>query len=134
MITRDEAEQIVRYFLAHEFSATGDVELVINDSSTVERSYGWVFIPTAARYLQTGDPSDQFIGVGPLLVQREDGRLSEFSSLYSADMVLEKYEAGIEWRRPTLGFTRSVQKAQRLPPDRPRDVDRAGLRWPGTRH
>jgi hypothetical protein len=59
----------------------------------VEKPYGWVFIPTTARYLQTGDSGDQFIGVGPLLVRRADGKLLEFSSLYSTDMVLESVKS-----------------------------------------
>jgi hypothetical protein len=80
MITRGEAERIARNFLATEFPATGDMKLVINDSATVERPDGWLLIPTTDRYLRTGDSDDQFIGAGPLLVQRDDGKLVELSS------------------------------------------------------
>ena len=93
MITRDEAERIARDYLAREFPATEDVELVIDPSATVARPFGWVFVPTTARYLRTRDPSDQFIGAGPLLVRRADGRVLEFSSLYSTAMVVAEYEA-----------------------------------------
>jgi|1185.fasta_scaffold257390_2 hypothetical protein len=96
MITKDEAERIAGDFLTREFPTTDEVKLVIDDSATVEKPYGWVFIPTTARYLQTGDFDDQFIGAGPLLVQREDGKLVEFSSMYSTAMVVAEYEAGLE--------------------------------------
>lgn len=96
MVTRDEAERIAGDFLTKEFPPTDDVKLVIDDSATVEKPYGWVFVPTTGRYLKTGDSDDQFIGAGPLLVQREEGRLIEFSSIYSTDMVIAEYEAGLE--------------------------------------
>lgn len=96
MVTKDEAERIAGDFLAKEFPPTDDVKLVIDDSVTVEKPFGWVFVPTTARYLETGDSDDQFIGAGPLLVQREDGKLIEFSSMYSTDMVVAEYEAGLE--------------------------------------
>ncbi|TDD80440.1 hypothetical protein E1293_20740 [Actinomadura darangshiensis] len=96
MVTAREARQIALDFLLEEFSETEANRLVIDESATVERSYGWIFVPTAKRYLQTGRLDDQFIGAGPLLVLRMSGELIEYSSMYSPQMAAAEYESSAE--------------------------------------
>ncbi|MCG5220188.1 YrhB domain-containing protein [Streptosporangium soli] len=96
MITRAEAERIVRDYVAREFPPEeGEEEFAVNDEATIERPYGWLFVYTTVSYLRTRDPEDGVLGAGPLLVLREDGRVIEFPSYHSRESALEEYEKGL---------------------------------------
>jgi Immunity protein 35 len=93
VITRADAERIVRDYIAREFPpGEGEEEFAVNDEATIERPYGWLFVYTTATYLVTRDPQDGVLGAGPLLVLREDGRVVAFPSYHSRESALEEYE------------------------------------------
>jgi hypothetical protein len=62
----------------------------------LEKPYGWLFVITTKRFLETHDPGDGFAGVGPVLVRREDGSIVEFPSVHSMESASEEYEAGLD--------------------------------------
>jgi hypothetical protein len=96
VITRAEAERIVRDYIAREFPPEdGEEELAVNDAATLERPYGWLFVYTTATYLRTRDPEDGLLGAGPLLVLRQDGQVIDFPSYHSRESALEEYEKGL---------------------------------------
>ncbi|MFC7588459.1 YrhB domain-containing protein [Nonomuraea antimicrobica] len=66
MITRAEAERVVRDYVAREFAPEeGEEEFAVNDEATMERPYGWFFVYTTATYLVTRDPQNGVAGAGP---------------------------------------------------------------------
>ncbi|GAA3674877.1 hypothetical protein GCM10022224_043990 [Nonomuraea antimicrobica] len=93
MITRAEAERVVRDYVAREFAPEeGEEEFAVNDEATMERPYGWFFVYTTATYLVTRDPQNGVAGAGPLLVLREDGRIIDFPSYHTQESAAEEYE------------------------------------------
>ncbi|MGW6505275.1 YrhB domain-containing protein [Nonomuraea angiospora] len=94
MIGKEEAEQLVRAYIAEELSAVGE-GLVVHDAVTVERPYGWFFTITTAEFVETGDPGTTYAGLGPILVRRADGGLVEYDSMYTGEAAAEDYEAGL---------------------------------------
>ncbi|MEU6786549.1 YrhB domain-containing protein [Nonomuraea angiospora] len=94
MIGKEEAEQIVRAYIAEELSAVGE-RLVVHDAVTVERPYGWFFTITTVEFVETGDPATTYAGLGPVLVRRADGGLVEYDSMYTGEAAAEDYEAAL---------------------------------------
>ncbi|WP_280460544.1 YrhB domain-containing protein [Nocardia carnea] len=93
MINKQEAEDIARAYVDAEFPAQEDAEdILIDDAATIERSYGWLFTYTTARYVRTHDPDDGLAGAGPLLVLREDGEIIPYPSIYTSEAALADYE------------------------------------------
>ncbi|MGW3349869.1 YrhB domain-containing protein [Nonomuraea rubra] len=96
MITRAEAERIVRDYVAREFApGEGEEEFAVNEEATIERPYGWFFVYTTATFLVTRDPQDGVAGAGPLLVLREDGRVIDFPSYHTQETAAREYEQGL---------------------------------------
>ncbi|MEV4360885.1 YrhB domain-containing protein [Nonomuraea sp. NPDC049625] len=94
MIGKEEAEQIVRAYIAEELSAVGE-RLIVHDAVTVERPYGWFFTITTVEFVETGDPGTTYAGLGPVLVRRSDGGLVEYDSMYTGESAAEDYEAAL---------------------------------------
>ncbi|MEV6037826.1 YrhB domain-containing protein [Nonomuraea sp. NPDC052116] len=94
MISKEEAEQVVRAYIAEELSAVGE-RLVVHDAVTVERPYGWFFTITTVEFVETGDPGTTYAGLGPVLVRRADGGVVEYDSMYTGEAAAEAYEAAL---------------------------------------
>ncbi|MGW0201467.1 YrhB domain-containing protein [Nonomuraea sp. NPDC003201] len=94
MIDKEEAEQVVRAYIAEELSAVGE-RLVVHEAVTVERPYGWFFTITTVEFVETGDPGTTYAGLGPVLVRRADGGLVEYDSMYTGEAAAEAYEAAL---------------------------------------
>lgn len=91
MITKDDAARVAQEFLDRTYRRdSGHPAVVIAESATVERPYGWLFVYNTAEALRTGGPG--LVGNGPLLVRREDGKIVQFSSFYTSESALEAYE------------------------------------------
>jgi hypothetical protein len=69
-------------------------DMGIDESSIIEKEYGWVFFPQSKRYLETGNWRDMLIGSGGDLVEKETGRIISFGSAYSIEKNLKIYELG----------------------------------------
>jgi hypothetical protein len=101
-MTRDDATRIAQGFLRETYPHdSGHPAVVIAESATVEKPYGWLFVYDTAEALRTGGHG--LVGNGPLLVRREDGKIIEFSSFYSSESALEAYEEDPARFRPTGG-------------------------------
>jgi hypothetical protein len=67
-------------------------ELVIQEEKTIQRSFGWIFFPTTKKYLETGNPAFLVPGVGPLVVERDGGRVIFLTTSVSPDKAIDEYE------------------------------------------
>ncbi|WP_280414556.1 YrhB domain-containing protein [Nocardia carnea] len=93
MISKHEAEQIARRYVSAEFPPREGAEnIVIDDTATIERPYGWLFTYTTERYTSTHDPDDGLAGAGPILVLRAAGEIILYNSIYTSEAALADYE------------------------------------------
>src|SRR5260221_7754332 len=79
------------------------LDLVLNETETLERPYGWYFAVGARQLPGAGD--DHEIGVGGscgFVVEREDGRVFEFGSAFAPEKWLENYVKGFKYERYDL--------------------------------
>ncbi|MFE1990085.1 YrhB domain-containing protein [Streptomyces parvulus] len=58
-----------------------------------EHRIGWEFHCQSSTYVQTGNPRDMWIGTGPVVVDRRDGRLKELGGKLLGDTVAEYQRA-----------------------------------------
>ncbi|AEG00867.1 YrhB domain-containing protein [Methylomonas methanica] len=93
MITREQAEELVSKQVCgpHEWLPPDD-EIVLVDSATIERSWGWVFFYTSRKWSETGDIQYALAGNAPVIVERDTAKLIETGTAYSAEHYIDRYE------------------------------------------
>jgi hypothetical protein len=103
-MTREEARALVEEFL-ESGPDSGDAGVVIIDSATLERSWGWVFLYQSREYLETGNDSDALVGNAPVIVDRATGRLHETGTADPIDTYLHNFEVtGDPYGQPGSGL------------------------------
>ena len=83
MLTQSEAIQIV-----NELHRPDAVVVKV-----LERSWGWGFVVNSKTYLKTGDVNDMLIGYGPVIVNKNTGRIKSYSSACSLAQCMDRYES-----------------------------------------
>jgi hypothetical protein len=74
MLDTEPAKNIVLKYLSENWNLP-DAYLVIVDSLTIERDFGWVFFYDSSKHLATGALSDALAGNAPVIVNKHDGSL-----------------------------------------------------------
>lgn len=95
MISINEAKQPAESHLA---SLSADLEpdaVVIIDSHTIERSFGWMFFYQSQKYLETGNFTHCLVGNAPLIVNRLTGEIVETGTADTIEHYLAEYEASL---------------------------------------
>ncbi len=92
MITYDEAKAIAQKNIPSHHSIV----------ETIEKPYSWYFFSQTKQYVETGDFHDMEVGSGGFLVEKENGRIVEFGSVYSLEENLKIYEAGLAYGKYNL--------------------------------
>ena len=72
--TLDDAKRMVLEYLKRKEPGAG-CELVLLESMTTERDFGWVFFYDTKRHTETGDFRDSLAGNAPIVVTRVDGEI-----------------------------------------------------------
>lgn len=93
---KDEARQIASSYA--KGIERDDCELVLLDSSTIERSFGWVFFYQSKRYLETGEMSDALAGNAPILVEKAGGRIHTLGTALPLDHYLKELAVARGWK------------------------------------
>ena len=78
-MNREEARAAVMECLQRR-EIGGPENLIIIDSSTIEKPYGWIFSYNSRRYLETGDIRYMVLGGGPIVVIAATGEIIELGS------------------------------------------------------
>lgn len=78
-------------FIQAHFDIPGD-EPVIGDAYTVQKPYGWIFLYGSRRFVETGDPSAQLAGNGPVVVL-ETGEVVALPSAFAVEEAVRRFEA-----------------------------------------
>jgi hypothetical protein len=69
-----------------------DDELVILDDKTVEKSYGWIFFFNSKRFLETCNFLYALGGNGPIVVERESGRVTRLGTARPVEEEVAAFE------------------------------------------
>jgi hypothetical protein len=91
MISEAEAVEIATRFIAGLTPAV-DGGVAIASAQTIRKPYGWVFFYNSRRFLETGDPLERLGGNGPIIVEREDGRLHILPSASEPSAAVTAFE------------------------------------------
>ena len=92
MISEAEAIEIAtRFILKAALAVEGGV--AIASRQTIRKPYGWVFFYNSTRYLETGDPLEALGGNGPVIVERDGGRLHVLPSSSDPTVAITEFEA-----------------------------------------
>jgi hypothetical protein len=92
-LNKHDAQAIAARVL-HDLKPSAD--FVIVEGETLERDFGWVFLYSTRRYLETKDPGELVPGAGPLVVLRKDGSTRFLSTSVPPKVAVEVFEK--QWR------------------------------------
>jgi len=72
---------------------SGDGRVVIIDSATIHKNYGWVFFYQSERFLKTDNFSDMLVGNAPIIVMRVKGDVIVLGpTAYTIEEAIERFE------------------------------------------
>lgn len=94
MLSREQAREVAANRIRQRlFQRYGD-NIVILDEHTIEKAYGWIFFYQHRRFVETRKIRDGLIGNGPLLVDKETGKVVVFGSFGPIEYWCSLYETG----------------------------------------
>ena len=91
-MNREEAKRLVVEEVNRDYRTDSD-SLVVIDESTQDKPYGWVFFYCSQTYLKTRDIEYALGGNGPVVVERDSGRIVQLGSARPAAEEIARYEA-----------------------------------------
>jgi hypothetical protein len=94
MLTAAQAKDRASVHLA-AFAEEAECEVVIVDSATIERAFGWVFFYQSREYVETGDFAHRLVGNAPLIVNRLTGEVRSTGTAHPTEYYLTEYEASL---------------------------------------
>lgn len=99
MISESEATDIAMRFIRREAAAVEGGVVIISEK-TIRKPYGWIFFYNARLHLETGDPLAALGGNGPLVVERESGRVHVLSTVEDVAAAIGAFEKATGLARP----------------------------------
>jgi hypothetical protein len=96
-LTKSLAIDTVLSYLRHQESHVG-CELAL--AAVDENDHGWVFYYNSKQYFETNEVSYALAGNGPILIDKEDGKLYAFGTAESTEDYLKNFELNKEQFTP----------------------------------
>lgn len=90
-MTLEEARVAVLDELNREYRSKDD-ELVLLDDKTLTKKYGWIFFYNSKRFMETRNFIYALGGNGPVVLERESGRISRLGTARSAEEEVAVFE------------------------------------------
>lgn len=90
LVTVEEANSLAKEWVRHNSSATN--ELVLVESETVERSYGWLFSYDSKLFIATQDFDYAIAGNAPILVDKR-GRVHVTGTAHALEHYVAAFDA-----------------------------------------
>jgi hypothetical protein len=69
---------------------------IIQDSSTIEKEYGWIFFYSTERFVKTGNYLYALAGNGPIIVNKNAASVDVFRSIPPLPTLIAEYERKLE--------------------------------------
>jgi hypothetical protein len=91
MLTKSDAIELVINKLAELPPLPGDERIVVLDK-TIEKPFGWVFIYSSKKYIETGELMYRLYGNGPVIVNKNTGSVEFFGSRIPLNEIIDNYE------------------------------------------
>ncbi|MFW5443461.1 MAG: YrhB domain-containing protein [Methylococcaceae bacterium] len=98
MITEYDAKKIAYQYIKELEGKLGEL-LMLADTETIEKPFGWIFFYNSKDYLETGELSYMLAGNAPFIVDKENGQLH----VTGTDQSIEHYISEYEKQRSILG-------------------------------
>ncbi|KIQ26024.1 YrhB domain-containing protein [Xanthomonas campestris] len=93
MITKQKAHALVTAQIADIEGAVSDGDaLVVLESETIERLWGWMFFYTSRKWHETGDFQYAIAGNAPYIVERQSGKILATGTALPPEQYIEAYE------------------------------------------
>lgn len=70
------------------------IEILIEHDETIKKPYGNVYRYNSKEYIQTGNFNKSLVGNGPILVEKEKGRVVNLGTANNLEDELKAYENG----------------------------------------
>lgn len=94
MVTLDEARDAALKYVKGRYPERVRNEIVVLDEHTKSMPRGWIFFYQHRRWLETRKIRDGLIGNGPVLIDKETGKVVVFGSSGSTEYWYSLYERG----------------------------------------
>ena len=91
MISISEARDLV----FQELKKEPEFDLVIQDSETIEKEWGWVFFYQSRKFIESGDFRDMVVGNAPYIVNKESGDLHITGTASDIFHYINEYEKSL---------------------------------------
>lgn len=92
VLSEVEAKKIVlNYFNDKNPEMTRYCTYAINDKQTYETSFGWVFDVDTKEYFETGEQKYKLLGMGPVVVEKQDQSIHILSVRYNREVEVNIY-------------------------------------------
>ncbi|MBL7801295.1 MAG: hypothetical protein JNL95_11260 [Chitinophagales bacterium] len=92
MMTFDQAKKIVNDRLTKIVPSTSNDSLIIVDELTIEKPYAWIFTYTSILWLETKDDKYAIAGNAPIIIDKQTGKQTSYSTAYDMTSIIDKYE------------------------------------------
>lgn len=66
--------------------------LALLDDMTITKPYGWVFFYDSKRHIETGNPLHMLGGNGPIVVEKDSGRVTPLGSARAPETEIATFE------------------------------------------
>ncbi len=92
-INKKQAFQLINHIIKDidVLEVEGD-ELVIIESETIEKNWGWVFFYSSKKWIETNDFKYAVAGNAPYFVLRNNGKILETGTAYPVDYYIKRFE------------------------------------------
>lgn len=91
MVSYADAKRLAEEAINRNYNVSGD-ELVVIESSTIQKDYGWVFFYDSRTFLESNDDTFMVAGNAPLIVEN-DGTLHWLGTARPVEEYLAAFEA-----------------------------------------
>jgi hypothetical protein len=91
VISYTEAKRLAEETINRGYNVPGD-QLMVIDSATIEKDYGWVFFYDSRRFLENDDENFMIAGNAPLIVEK-DGTLHWLGTAKPVEEYLTAFES-----------------------------------------
>jgi secreted PhoX family phosphatase len=90
MLTKSDALALVERELQRK--SPPDTQLVVYETDTIEKAFGWIFFYNTKEFRDTGNFSSRLVGNGPVMVNKYDGNVTFYGTGESLEHYIEDYE------------------------------------------
>lgn len=94
MLNFETAKKMVEEQINASYHVDGD-ELVVLEEETIQKEYGWIFLYTSRRLIETDDLNYMVGGNAPVVVNKRTGELTFLGTAEPLENYVRRYEQSL---------------------------------------